>query len=203
MGRECAPLVALAHLEGQSRRLPPWLSRPALGGTPPLDGGWPGSRTAIAQPPKGSELCAVPGSRMFSARGLFCGCASHSAVILLLLPADAIRILVRLRSQARAPLRKNVQSWSVVVSGPAPLQQPRAAMLGVPGMGSGGSVPSWKPREIQPRKRPSESAATSTAPAGVPPASTLAACATMSAYVLARPLAPQRISLRAVAVVLR
>jgi hypothetical protein len=24
---------------------------------------------------------------MFSARGLFCGCASHSAVILLLLPA--------------------------------------------------------------------------------------------------------------------
>jgi hypothetical protein len=112
---------------------------------------------------------------------------------------------VSVRSMRRAPLplRKNVQSWSVVVSGPAPLQQPRAAMLGVPGMGSGGSVPSWKPREIQPRKRPSESAATSTAPAGVPPASTLAACATMSAYVLARPLAPQRISLRAVAVVLR
>jgi hypothetical protein len=97
MGRECAPLVALAHLGGQSRRLPPWLSRPALGGTPPRGGGWPGSRTAIAQPPKGSELCAVPGIGMFSARGLFCGCASHSAVILLLLPADAIRILVRLR----------------------------------------------------------------------------------------------------------
>jgi hypothetical protein len=96
MGRECAPLVALAHLEGQSRRLPPWLSRPDLGGTPPIDGGWPSSRTAIAQPPKGSELCAVPRSRMFSAWGLFCGCASHSAVILLL-PADAIRILVRLR----------------------------------------------------------------------------------------------------------
>ena len=67
VGRECAPLVALAHLEGQSRRLPPWLSRPALGGTPPLDGGWPGSRTAIAQPPQGCELCAVPGSGMFSA----------------------------------------------------------------------------------------------------------------------------------------
>jgi hypothetical protein len=102
MGRECAPLVALAHLEGQSRRLPPWLSRPALGGTPPLDGGWPSSRTAIAQPPKGFELCAVPRSRMFSAWGLFCGCASHSAVILLLLPADAIRILVRLRLLPRA-----------------------------------------------------------------------------------------------------
>ena len=29
---------------------------------------------------------------MFSALGLFWGCASHSAVILLLLPADAIRI---------------------------------------------------------------------------------------------------------------
>jgi hypothetical protein len=100
MGRECAPLVALAHLGGQSRRLPPWLSRPALGGTPPRGGGWPGSRTAIAQPPKGSELCAVPGIGMFSARGLFCGCASHSAVILLLLPADAIRILVRLRSSS-------------------------------------------------------------------------------------------------------
>ena len=101
MGRECAPLVALAHLEGQSRRLPPWLSRPALGGTPPRGGGWPGSRTAIAQTPKGSELCAVPGSGMFSAPGLFWGCASHSAVILLLLPADAIRILVRLRWEVR------------------------------------------------------------------------------------------------------
>jgi hypothetical protein len=110
MGRECAPLVALAHLGGQSRRLPPWLSRPALGGTPPRGGGWPGSRTAIAQPPKGSELCAVPGIGMFSARGLFCGCASHSAVILLLLPADAIRIIDRLRSQ---PASSHLSSLSL------------------------------------------------------------------------------------------
>ena len=97
VGRECAPLVALAHLEGQSRHPPPWLSRRALGETPPLDGGRPGSRTAIAQPSKGFELCAVPGSGMFSAAGLFWGRASQSAVILLLLPADAIRIVVRLR----------------------------------------------------------------------------------------------------------
>ena len=95
MGRECAPLVALAHLEGQSRRLPPWRSRPALGGTPPLDGGWPGSRIAIAQPPKGFELCAVPGIGMFSAPGAVLGQPSTSAVILLLLPADAIRIVDR------------------------------------------------------------------------------------------------------------
>jgi hypothetical protein len=99
MGRECAPLVALAHLEGQSRRLPPWLSRPARGGTPQRGGGWPGSRTAIAQPPKGFELCAVPRIGMFSAPGAVLGQPSTSAVILLLLPADAIRILVRLRSQ--------------------------------------------------------------------------------------------------------
>ena len=97
MGRECAPLVALAHLEGQSRRLPPWLSRPALGGTPQRGGGWPGSRTAIAQPPKGFELCAVPRIGMFSAPGAVLGQPSTSAVILLLLPAEAIRILVRLR----------------------------------------------------------------------------------------------------------
>ena len=97
VGRECAPLVALAHLEGQSRRLPPWLSRPALGGTPPRGGGWPGSRTAIAQTPKGSELCAVPGIGMFSAPGAVLGQPSTSAVILLLLPADAIRIIDRLR----------------------------------------------------------------------------------------------------------
>ena len=102
MGRECAPLVALAHLEGQSRRLPPWLSRPALGGTPPRGGGWPGSRTAIAQTPKGSELCAVPGIGMFSAPGAVLGQPSTSAVILLLLPADAITILVRLRRKQRA-----------------------------------------------------------------------------------------------------
>ena len=102
MGRECAPLVALAHLGGQSRRLPPWLSRPALGGTPPRGGGWPGSRTAIAQTPKGSELCAVPGIGMFSAPGAVLGQPSTSAVILLLLPADAIRIVDRLRGQLRA-----------------------------------------------------------------------------------------------------
>lgn len=113
MGRECAPLVALAHLGGQSRRLPPWLSRPALGGTPPRGGGWPGSRTAIAQPPKGSELCAVPGIGMFSARGLFCGCASHSAVILLLLPADAIRIIPLARMCYYSSTFPTVRPWSV------------------------------------------------------------------------------------------
>jgi hypothetical protein len=102
-----AALVALAHLEGQSRRLPPWLSRPALGGTPPRGGGWPGSHIAIAQPPKGFELCAVPGIGMFSAPGAVLGQPSTSAVILLLLPADAIRILVRLRSWALQRPAKN------------------------------------------------------------------------------------------------